>query len=236
METSDIEVVVNKHYSDLAKKVRENQKVSCCDSNNSCCDNDENSTSPSFGCNSNLIDQAEIKKGQVVIDFGSGPAHDAILAVEQVGSHGRVIGVDFSEEMILLGRENAKKAGLTNLEFIKAKITNIPLPDGIADIIISNCVVNLVEQKSEVFDEAYRLLRPGGKVVISDMITTGTVTEYKDELMCACIGGATSSDQYVQMLEESGFRNIDHTTTYASEIGYLDIKVPYISVTFVAYK
>ncbi|MDR2965847.1 MAG: arsenite methyltransferase [Treponema sp.] len=155
---------------------------------------------------------AKIKKGDTVIDLGSGAGNDCFVARAEAGDTGRIIGIDFTQEMIEKAKNNEKKLGFANVEFILGDIDNIPVESNLADVIVSNCVLNLVPNKKAVFNEIYRVLKPNGHFSISDIILTGNLPdEIKSavEMYAACITGAISKDLYLKNIEETGFRNIE---------------------------
>lgn len=154
---------------------------------------------------------ANLKTGETVLDLGSGAGFDCFLAARQVGEKGRVIGVDMTPEMVSLARENSEKGGFTNVEFRLGEIENLPVRDGSVDVIISNCVVNLSPEKSRVFAEAYRVLKPGGRLAISDVVALNNLPDQiKNDLSlyAGCIAGAIPIDELIKILEETGFINI----------------------------
>jgi arsenite methyltransferase len=154
---------------------------------------------------------ASLREGEVVVDLGSGGGFDCFLASKKVGALGKVIGVDMTPEMIKLARTNASKGGFTNVEFLLGEIERLPLPDSSADVIISNCVVNLSPDKEAVFREAARVLKPGGRVAISDIVTTTEIPEEiksNTELYTGCITGATKIDKLKSIMEGAGFGDI----------------------------
>lgn len=163
-----------------------------------------------LGCG-NPIAIAALKAGEVVLDLGSGGGFDCFLARKQVGESGFVIGVDMTPEMIKLARQNAEKSGYKNVEFRLGEIEHIPAADGSVDVIISNCVINLSLDKQQVFNEAYRVLKPGGRISISDVVATAAVPEsIKNDLasMAGCIAGAEYVENIRTMLQNAGFENI----------------------------
>ncbi len=155
---------------------------------------------------------AELKPGEVVLDLGSGGGFDCFLASRQVGEAGRVIGVDMTPEMVSRARTNATKSGFTNTEFRLGEIEHLPISDQTVDVIISNCVINLSPAKQQVFDEAFRVLRSGGRLAISDVVTTAELpAEIKNDLdvmYSGCISGASSVDEVKAMLTQSGFTDV----------------------------
>lgn len=152
---------------------------------------------------------SNIKKGNVVVDLGSGAGIDCFLAAKKVGSEGKVVGIDFTEEMITKARNNAVKGGFSNVEFKLGDIENLPLEDNSADIIISNCVINLAPDKQRVFSEARRVLKPGGKMYVSDIVLLKELSaEQKNdkELIAGCVGGALLRDEYIELIKKEGFQ------------------------------
>ncbi|MCX7680666.1 MAG: arsenite methyltransferase [Anaerolineae bacterium] len=171
----------------------------------------ESVTSAALGCG-NPVALAELKPGEVVLDLGSGGGIDCFLAAQKVGPQGRVIGVDMTPEMILLAQRNAKKVGATNVEFRYGEMENIPLPDESVDVIISNCVINLSLDKDAVFREAYRVLRPGGRMSISDIVLYGELPpaiRERPDAWAACVAGALQESEYVDKMRAAGFERIE---------------------------
>jgi arsenite methyltransferase len=157
---------------------------------------------------------AAMRPGDVVIDLGSGAGFDCFLAAQQVGPTGRVIGVDMTHEMLAKARENAGRVGAANVEFRLGELEHLPVADNIADIIISNCVINLVPDKAQVFREAFRALKPGGRIAISDVVNTAplpTDLQADAALVCGCVAGAASPDRIDTWLREAGFIDISIT-------------------------
>ena len=164
----------------------------------------------SFGCG-NPTALAELHAGETVLDLGSGGGIDVLLSAQRVGPTGKAYGLDMTEEMLDLARQNQAKAGLTNVEFLKGEIEQIPLPENSVDVIISNCVINLSGEKDRVFKEAFRVLRPGGRLAISDIVVRGPVpAEIKRslELWAGCVAGALSEQEYMALLAGVGFHNV----------------------------
>lgn len=154
---------------------------------------------------------ADLKPGEVVLDLGSGGGLDCFLAAHQVGEDGRVIGVDMTPEMISRARQNAEASGFRNVEFRLGEIENLPLADHSVDVVISNCVINLSPEKQRVFDEAFRVLKPGGRLAVSDVVAIAQIPEeYRSnpELYAGCIGGASLVDDLRMMLASTGFARI----------------------------
>jgi SAM-dependent methyltransferase len=166
-----------------------------------------------LGCG-NPVALASLKLGETVVDLGAGGGFDSFLAAKQVGETGQIIGVDMTPEMVSKARMNAEKIGTKNIEFRLGEIEHLPVADNRADIIMSNCVINLSPDKPRVYREAFRVLKPGGRLAISDVLATATlpIEIQKDlALLAACIGGAATIDDTVKMLEEAGFENIKIT-------------------------
>jgi SAM-dependent methyltransferase len=161
----------------------------------------------SFGCG-NPMAYAEVKSGQVVLDLGSGAGLDVLLASKKVGSKGRVIGLDMTPEMIEKAKGNASKAGVKNVEFRLGEMENMPIENESVDWIISNCVINLSPDKRKVFQEAYRVLKPDGRILVSDIVAEGIPEELKGYLWSSCVGGALDKESYLQTIREAGFEEV----------------------------
>jgi SAM-dependent methyltransferase len=154
---------------------------------------------------------AKIKKGDTVIDLGSGAGNDCFVARAEAGETGRIIGIDFTPEMIEKARANVQRRGFTNVEFVQGDIDNMPVDSDLADVIVSNCVLNLVPNKKAVFKEIYRVLKPNGHFSISDIVLTGDLPDEirsAFEMYAACITGAIEKNLYLKNIEETGFKNI----------------------------
>ena len=165
----------------------------------------------SLGCG-NPTALAELKPGEIVLDLGSGGGIDVLLSARRVGPAGKAYGLDMTDEMLALARENQRRAGVENVEFLKGEIENIPLPDNSVDVIISNCVINLSADKSRVFHEAFRVLKPGGRFAVSDVVTRGEVpSEVRQSMLLwvGCIAGALDEYGYIGRLTKAGFDMID---------------------------
>ena len=165
----------------------------------------------SLGCG-NPTALAELRAGETVLDLGSGGGIDVLLSARRVGPTGKAYGLDMTDEMLALARENQRKAGVENVEFLKGEIEAIPLPDSSVDVIISNCVINLSADKDRVFAEAFRVLRPGGRFAVSDVVVRGEVpTEIRRsvELWIGCVAGALEEAEYRVKLEKAGFEAVD---------------------------
>jgi SAM-dependent methyltransferase len=170
----------------------------------------ESAVLASLGCG-NPTALAELKTGETVLDLGSGGGIDVLLSARRVGPTGKAYGLDMTDEMLALARENQRAAGVTNVEFLKGEIENIPLPDASVDVIISNCVINLSADKDRVLREAFRVLKPGGRFAVSDVVTRGAVPEQIRQnmlLWVGCIAGALDQDDYAGKLATAGFTNI----------------------------
>jgi SAM-dependent methyltransferase len=165
----------------------------------------------SLGCG-NPTALAALKPGEIVLDLGSGGGIDVLLSARRVGPSGKAYGLDMTDEMLALARENQRKAGVENVEFLKGEIEHIPLPDNSVDVIISNCVINLSADKDRVLREAFRVLKPGGRFAVSDVVVRGEVPDQvrrSMELWVGCIAGALQQDQYTAKLAQAGFAEID---------------------------
>jgi ubiquinone/menaquinone biosynthesis C-methylase UbiE len=165
----------------------------------------------SLGCgNPTLL--AQLKEGETVLDLGSGGGIDVLLSAQRVGPGGKAYGLDMTDEMLALARENQRKAGVENVEFLKGEIENIPLPDNSVDVIISNCVINLSADKGQVLREAFRVLKPGGRFAVSDVVLRGDIPQrVRDSVMLwvGCVAGALQDSEYAAKLAEAGFEAID---------------------------
>ena len=164
----------------------------------------------SLGCG-NPTALAELKPGEIVLDLGSGGGIDVLLSARRVGPTGKAYGLDMTDEMLALARENQRKAGIGNVEFLKGEIEHMPLPDESVDVIISNCVINLSADKDRVLGEAFRVLKPGGRFAVSDVVVRGEIpSEMRRnmELWAGCVVGALEETEYVRKLANSGFVNI----------------------------
>ncbi len=174
----------------------------------------------SLGCG-NPTALATLKHGDTVLDLGSGGGIDVLLSARRVGPTGKVFGLDMTDDMLALARENQRKAGVENVEFLKGEIESIPLPDNSVDVIISNCVINLSGDKDRVLREAFRVLKPGGRFAVSDVVVRGEVpAEIKRsvELWVGCIAGALQDSEYVQKLTGAGFAAIEIEPTRVYEV------------------
>ncbi len=236
MADQDIKQIVKDKYGKAALRVASGGG-SCCGSSSSRgeCDpitsnlyaSGETATLPaeavaaSLGCG-NPTALAELKPGETVLDLGSGGGIDVLLSARRVGPIGKAYGLDMTDEMLALARENQKKAGVENVEFLKGEIEAIPLPDDSVNVIISNCVINLSADKDRVFAEALRVLRPGGRLAVSDVVVRGEVpTQIRRsiELWIGCVAGALEEDDYRAKLAKAGFEDIEiePTRVYRAE-------------------
>jgi len=226
MSASDIKEVVKEKYGQAALRAVAGGS-SCCGSAPSaegCCDPitsslyDGSQTGQvpkeavlaSLGCG-NPTALARLSPGETVLDLGSGGGIDVLLSARRVGPSGKAYGLDMTDEMLALARENQKKAGIENAEFLKGEIENIPLPDNSVDVIISNCVVNLSGDKDRVMRESFRVLKPGGRFAVSDVVVKGDVPDEVRQsvlLWIGCIAGALRNDEYVSKLALAGFEDI----------------------------
>src|SRR5438046_5872134 len=164
----------------------------------------------SLGCG-NPTALAELHEGEIVLDLGSGGGIDVLLSAQRVGATGKAYGLDMTDEMLGLARENQRKAGVTNVEFLKGEIENIPLPDASVDVIISNCVINLSADKRSVLREAFRVLRPGGRFAVSDVVVRGEIPDAVRRRMAlgvGCVAGALEEQDYKRLLQEAGVEEV----------------------------
>ena len=185
-----------------------------------------------LGCG-NPTAMASLKKGEVVLDLGSGGGIDCFLAAEKVGGSGRVIGVDMTPEMIELARENIRKVGSENVEFRLGEIENLPLADHSVDVIISNCVINLSLDKKRVFEESYRVLRPGGRVMVSDIVLLKELPESVKNSMAAyagCIAGAAMKEDYLATITGAGFKEVEIVSEITMRVGELEGTIASVNV------
>ena len=163
-----------------------------------------------LGCG-NPVALASLKEGETVVDLGSGAGIDVFLASRKVGDRGRVIGIDMTEEMLKRAKENARKGKFTNVEFRLGDIEAIPLEDGIADCVISNCVINLAQDKQKVFNETFRILKEGGRLMVSDMVLLSDLSEKVSksaEMYAGCVAGALKRDDYIARIKNAGFKKV----------------------------
>ena len=229
---------VQAKYGEAARRARDGGRASCgcgCSSEASAKDPitadlyDETETvglpsealQASLGCGNPTM-LAELRPGETVLDLGSGGGIDVLLSARRVGPTGKAYGVDMTDDMLELARENQRRSGLENVEFLKGDIESVPLPDGSVDVVISNCVINLAADKRRALAEAFRVLRPGGRFAVSDVVVRGEVpadVRRSVELWIGCVAGALEEQDYRRLLAEVGFEAIDvePTRIYSSE-------------------
>jgi SAM-dependent methyltransferase len=244
MTTQSIKEVVKEKYGQAARRVQTGAggsrttspdgttEAGCCSAASafeSCCDPitvnlydaeqahqiPEAALQASLGCG-NPTALAQLNAGEIVLDLGSGGGIDVLLSARRVGPTGKAYGLDMTDEMLALARENQRKAGVENVEFLKGEIENIPLPDNSVDVIISNCVINLSADKDQVLREAFRVLKPGGRFAVSDVVVHGDVPPEVREsvlLWVGCIAGALQDAEYSAKLAAAGFEAIEIETT-----------------------
>jgi SAM-dependent methyltransferase len=222
---------VREKYAEAARRMASGGAASCgCGSGSSaCCDPitsnlydgttatevPDTALQASLGCG-NPTALAELHPGETVLDLGSGGGLDVLLSARRVGPDGKAYGLDMTEEMLALAEENRRKSGLTNVEFLKGQIEQVPLPDECVDVVISNCVINLSADKDRVLSEAFRVLKPGGRFAVSDVVVRGTLppaVRRSMELWAGCVAGALSAEEYRSKLERAGFIDVDMETT-----------------------
>ncbi len=236
--SNGVREVVRERYGQAALRVLSGQaKASCCGTGGSCSSTDpitrdlydavttsslpEAAVLASLGCG-NPTALAELREGEVVLDLGSGGGIDVLLSARRVGPTGRAYGLDMTDEMLELARRNAAEAGATNVEFLKGHIEAIPLPDESVDVVISNCVINLSADKRKVLAEAFRVLKPGGRFAVSDVVVRGDVpgdVRRSMELWVGCVAGALEEGEFERLLLEAGFEDpsIEPTRVYRAE-------------------
>jgi SAM-dependent methyltransferase len=221
MANQDMKEVVKSKYGEAARRVAAGEKsgaIACCDpiSSNLYASGEtaglpEQAILASLGCG-NPSALAQLNPGETVLDLGSGGGIDVLLSAKRVGPTGKAYGLDMTDDMLALARENQRKAGATNVEFLKGEIENIPLPENSLDVVISNCVINLSADKSRVLREAYRVLRPGGRFAVSDVVVRGQVpadVRGNVELWIGCVAGAMEESEYRTKLAAAGFQEIE---------------------------
>ena len=228
----EIKQTVGERYAQLARRVAQRADASCCQPQSSCCGPAGSEiASPisgqlyapedlreipleaalaSAGCG-NPVALAELHPGELVLDLGSGGGIDVLLSARRVGPTGKAYGLDMVDEMLELARQNQAKAGIENVEFLKGEMEDIPLADNFVDVVISNCVVNLSPDKDSVLREAYRVLKPGGRLAVSDIVYRGGMPEElrrNMEMWAGCLAGALEEEEYVGKLKAVGFQDI----------------------------
>jgi len=228
------QTAIREKYGAIARSVTQTGAQACCDPAVRCCDpitknlygEGETSVLPeqavlaSLGCG-NPTALIDLRPGETVLDLGSGGGIDVLLSARRVGPEGKAYGLDMTDDMLALARENQKKAGATNVEFLKGEIENIPLPDNSVDVILSNCVINLSSDKDRVLREAFRVLRPGGRFAVSDVVVRGDVpAEVRASMLLwvGCIAGALEENDYRAKLLAAGFVDVDLEPTRTYDI------------------
>jgi AhpD family alkylhydroperoxidase len=231
----DTKTLVQEKYGAAARQVHKNGEAACCTPSLRCCDPittnlyDEaeksglpaNAVLASLGCG-NPTALIELKPGETVLDLGSGGGIDVLLSAKRVGPKGKAYGLDMTDDMLALARENQRQAGVENVEFLKGEIESIPLPDNSVDVVISNCVINLSADKGSVLREAFRVLKPGGRFAVSDVVVRGEVPEEVRQnmlLWAGCVAGALEEQEYTAKLAAAGFTGIsvEQTRVYSIE-------------------
>lgn len=242
MIDAELKQTIRAKYGEAATRVETGDTAGSCCGSSACCgqttaswdpitanlyDEQERAGLPtqavlaSLGCG-NPTALAELKAGEVVLDLGSGGGIDVLLSARRVGPTGKAYGLDMTDEMLALANENKRRAGLENVEFLKGDIEQIPLPDSSVDVIISNCVINLSCDKRKVLTEAFRVLKPGGRFAVSDVVVRGYVPEAirtSMELWIGCVAGALEEQEFIRLLREVGFAkpSIEPTRIYKAE-------------------
>ena len=222
---SSIKQLVKDKYSEIATQSKDMNATSCCGATSACCGDevynimaDDYTKLEGYNPDADLglgcglpTEFAKIKEGDTVIDLGSGAGNDAFVARKLTGDKGKVIGIDFTEAMIARARDNAEKLAFNNVEFRQGDIEDMPVTSNKADVIVSNCVLNLVPNKHKVFSEIHRVLKPGGHFSISDIVLEGELpANWKQiaELYAGCVSGAIQKSEYLGIIEEAGFKNM----------------------------
>jgi SAM-dependent methyltransferase len=246
--SEDLKGQVRKRYAEVALAVQgtsgtsESDEASCCGP--SCCESDsqaskvdltgggysadelgelpQTATAASLGCG-NPVALATLSPGEIVLDLGSGGGIDVLLSARRVSPEGKAYGLDMTDEMLTLARKNQEEAGVENVEFLKGEIEDIPLPDDHVDVVISNCVINLSTEKEKVLAEAYRVLKPGGRFAVSDIVFLGDKSLLPDELVdevemwSGCVSGALEKKEYEALLRVAGFEEVSIEVTQVHE-------------------
>jgi ubiquinone/menaquinone biosynthesis C-methylase UbiE len=255
MSTTDVKDVVRERYAEAALRAEAGRYSDSSNAPSSCCGGDDKAslklydasqtdTLPdkavlaSLGCG-NPTALAELKPGETVLDLGSGGGIDVLLSARRVGPSGKAYGLDMTDEMLALARENQQKAGVTNVEFLKGEIEAVPLPEASVDVVISNCVINLSGDKDKVFREAFRVLKPGGRFAVSDIVSRGEVpADIRNNMLlwAGCAAGALRDTEYSGQLANVGFTNVSIETTkiytledgraWFKDLGIDDDKIP----------
>ncbi len=258
--TTSVQEQVKEKYGSAARAVAESGSVqACCDPGLRCCDPittnlysadqtgiiPEKAVKASLGCG-NPTALIDLRPGETVLDLGSGGGIDVLLSARRVGPTGKAYGLDMTDDMLALARENQKQAGVINVEFLKGEIENIPLPDNSVDVIISNCVINLSADKDRVLREAFRVLKPGGRFAVSDVVVRGSVPDEVRKSMLlwvGCIAGALEETEYIGKLTNAGFDavsieptrvyNVEDARKFLTEVGVdVDTIAPQVNGKF----
>lgn len=224
MKPEDLKLIVKEKYGEIASQSKQQNESSCCGNTGCCSTVDYAVFSESYtklegynpdadlGLGCGIPTQfAGIKKGDHVLDLGSGAGNDCFVALAIVGETGKVTGLDFTDAMFAKAIENNKKLGFTNVEFVKGDIEEMPLPDNSFDVVISNCVLNLVPDKNKAFAQIMRVLKPNGHFCVSDVVIKGNLPEKlrKDaEMYAGCVSGAIEMDEYLEIINKQGFKNV----------------------------
>jgi SAM-dependent methyltransferase len=233
----EIKTSVKEKYGEAARRVAKGGSSGCCGASaalDGCCDSitsnlydasqaeqiPEAALKASLGCG-NPTALARLNAGETVLDLGSGGGIDVLLSARRVGPSGKAYGLDMTDDMLALARENQQRAGVENVEFLKGEIEHIPLPDASIDVIISNCVINLSGDKDQVLREAFRVLKPGGRFAVSDVVTRGSVPDEVRKnmlLWVGCIAGALGEEEYSSKLSSAGFTDVDIEPTRVYDV------------------
>jgi len=226
MENAEkIKQLVREKYAEIALQSKETNEASCCGAGASCCDtvdytifSDDYTSLEGYNPDADLglgcglpTEFAKIKEGDTVVDLGSGAGNDAFVARSITGENGKVIGIDFTDKMVEKARRNAEKLGYKNVEFRQGDIENMPLGGNIADVVVSNCVLNLVPDKKQAFAETFRILKKGGHFSVSDIVLVGNLPENlrkSAEMYAGCVAGAIQKEDYLSIIREAGFANV----------------------------
>lgn len=241
-DSKDVQNSVREKYGQVAQRVMQGDTAAACSGSSGCCGSSTEAWDPitsdlydegqksgipaeallaSLGCG-NPTALARLNEGDVVLDLGSGGGIDVLLSAKRVGPTGKVYGLDMTDEMLALANENKRRAGAENVEFLKGEIEHIPLPDASVDVIISNCVINLSADKERVLREAFRVLKPGGRLAVSDVVVRGEAppaVRRNMELWIGCVAGALEEMEYRDLLADAGFRRVEvePTRVYKAE-------------------
>ena len=225
MKAEDLKLVVKEKYGEIARQSKLVNQSSCCGTSSCCSEvdytifSDDYSGQEGYNPDADLglgcgipTQYAGMKKGDFVLDLGSGAGNDCFVARAMVGETGKVTGLDFTEEMLEKANRNVEKLGFTNVEFVKGDIETMPLPDKTYDVVISNCVLNLVPDKEKAFDQIFRVLKQGGHFCISDVVLNGFLPDHLQsaaEMYAGCVSGAIQKPDYLHIIEKSGFSDIE---------------------------